>query len=198
MFYQLGIVSLFSRIAYCRLHVKHHDYWKNMYVFRSSLAQIFFCFLYATCDDIVLSCLNLVNNLGFFMIVFLGFLFTNAAWSHPTWPLLMVHVYQKHTGQYNRNWINMFGLNVYDSNSFRISFINRLLSNFFDYLWFLFLKVSFQVSKIWFMEIVWVLKTFWRICQNKINTSLLFEAWFLKFVGSLIRFFRLYVAQTQR
>ena len=174
-----------------------------MFVFRSSLAQIFCCFLYATCDDIVLSCLNLGNNLGFFMIVFLGLLFTNAAWSHPTWSLLMVHVYQKHTGQYNRNWINMFGLNVYDSNSFRISFINRLLSNFFvlsifDYLWFLFLKVSFQISKIWFMEIVWVSKIFWRIFQDKINTSLLFEAWFLKFVGSLIRFFRLYVAQTQR
>ena len=53
---------------------------KYFLVFRSSLTEIFRCFLYAACDFIVLSYLNLFNNLDLVMIAFLKFLFTNAAW----------------------------------------------------------------------------------------------------------------------
>ena len=65
-------------------------------VFRSSLTQIIRCFLYATCDDIVLSCLNLFNNFDLVMTAFPKSLFTNVAWLHF---LLMVHVCQIYTEQ---------------------------------------------------------------------------------------------------
>ena len=59
---------------------------KNYFlVFRRSLTQIFHCFLYATCDDIVLSCLNLFNNLDLVMIAFLKFLLTIVTWLHLTY-----------------------------------------------------------------------------------------------------------------
>ena len=57
---------------------------KYFLVFRGSLTQIFGCFLYATVDDIVLSCLNLFNNLDLATVAFLKYLITNAACLHLT------------------------------------------------------------------------------------------------------------------
>ena len=77
----LSMVSLFSRIAYAIVcYTFNIKVIKSFLIFRSSLNQIFRCFLFATCDDIVLSCLNLFNNLDLVMIAFIKFLFTNVTW----------------------------------------------------------------------------------------------------------------------
>ena len=47
---------------------------KSFLIFHNNLTWIFRCFLYAACDDIVLSCLNLFNNLDFISIAFIKFM----------------------------------------------------------------------------------------------------------------------------
>ena len=110
---------------------------KSFLAFCRSLTQIFCYFLCATCDDIVLSCLTLFNNLDFVMIAFLKFLFANAAWLHLTC--------FSFNGAYlsDRYWAVALSKSrclvwtFFDSNSFRRSFLSELLSNFYCsfYIW---------------------------------------------------------------
>ena len=81
-FYQLSMVLLFSRIAYYLYTSNIRLLKKSLLVFRSSLTQIFRCFLYARCDNIVISCLNLFKNLDLVMIALHKLLFINAASLH--------------------------------------------------------------------------------------------------------------------
>ena len=64
------------------LFVASRLFKKSFLVFCSNLTQIFRCFLYAACDNVVFSCLTLFNNRDLVMISFLKFLLTNAAWLH--------------------------------------------------------------------------------------------------------------------
>ena len=70
MFYQLGI-HCFPELLCYTFNINIIE--KYFLIFRSSLTQIFCCFLYATCDNIVLSCLNLFNNYDIVMITFFFF-----------------------------------------------------------------------------------------------------------------------------
>ena len=87
LFNVLSVRHCFTVFQNCLLSVTHLTsrlLKKSFLVFRSSLTQVFRCFSYATCDDIVLSCSNLFNNLDLVMIAFLKSLFTNVAWFYLT------------------------------------------------------------------------------------------------------------------
>ena len=145
--------TVFQNLLFSVKRLKSRLLKNSFLVFRSSLTQTFRCFLCATCDHTVLSCLNLFNNLELVMIAFLNFLFTNAAWLHLICFSFNGACLSKIYWAVTLNESRCLAWTFSDSNWFRRSFLNRLLSIFFvismfDYLWFLFLKVSFQNSKI--------------------------------------------------
>ena len=102
---------------------------KSFWVFCISLTQRFRSFLFATRDDIVLSCLTLFNNLDLVTVAFHNLIFTNTAWLNLICfcfnGACLSNVYLAVSWNESRCFVSTF----FHSNSFRRLFLNRLLSN---------------------------------------------------------------------